>query len=222
MEVAPGDACTGTCSSRLALPAATRKFGRLVDCSAFQAGDLILTGPAGEDPDFTSRKIIQAQSKAYSALDARWTHAAVWIGDGENICEANFGVPGRRRGVMIRSLNEYADGEHLIKIRRPSGLTDRERTLVATGAIVNLKQSYDFSFLIRLWWKAVRGQGFHDRTGGRIPITANALVCSTLYADALAYGAHIAVAGNGICVPAQLSCSPLFEDTVPISWLELI
>lgn len=222
MEVAPADACTGTCSSRLALPAATRKFGRLVDCAAFQSGDLILTRPVGGKIEFASRKIVEAQSKAYSLLDAQWTHAAVWVGDGENICEATFGVPGRQNGVMIRSLNEYADGEHAIKVRRPAGLTTQQRMLVATGAFVNLKQSYDFLFLLRLWWTAFRGQGLHDKNGARVPISANALVCSTLYADALAYGANIAVAGNGICVPALLSCSPLFDDTVPISWLQLI
>lgn len=222
MEVHPDDACTGICSSRLALPMPTRAFGKIVDCSGFRAGDLILTRPAHESIDFTSRKIVEAQSKAYAPLDAHWTHAAVWIGDGENICEATFGAPGRKQGVIIRSLNEYADGKHAIKVRSPLRLNAQQRTRIATGAMVNLKQSYDFLFLLRLWWTAFRGQGLHDMTGARVPISANALVCSTLYADALAYGGNISVAGNGICVPALLSCSPLFDDAVPISWLQLV
>lgn len=222
MEVDPSHACKGTCSSRLALPAAARKFGRLVDSGAFEAGDLILTRPAGKTIELASRKIVEAQSKAYAGDDAQWTHAALWIGDGDNICEANFGIAGRKNGVMIRSLNEYADGEHAIKVRRPKNLSAQQRTRVATGAMVNLKQSYDFLFLLRLRWAAFRGQGLHDRNGARVPIRPNALVCSTLYADALAYGANIAVAGNGICVPALLSCSHLFDDNVPISWLQLI
>lgn len=119
MEVNPEDAHTSTCSSRLALPSATRTFGKIVDCSAFQAGDLILTRPAGNSVEFASREIIKAQSKAYSTLDAHWTHAAVWVGDGENICKATFGVPGRKGGVIVRSINEYADGHHAIKVRSP-------------------------------------------------------------------------------------------------------
>lgn len=222
MEVAPTDPCTGTCHPTLALPDATRTFGRLFDCSALQAGDLILTRPTGPKIELTSRKIIEAQSRAYAPADAQWTHAAVWIGDGENICEATFGVPGRKNGVMVRSLTEYADGEHAIKVRSPKGLTGEQRTRIATGAFINLKQSYDFLFLVRLWWTAFRGQGLHDRNGVRVPISSNALVCSTLYADALAYGANIAIAGNGICVPALLSCSPLLDDAVPISWLQII
>ena len=221
MEVTPDDPCTSKCSSRLALPAETRKFGRVVDCSALLAGDLILTRPHGEKSELVSRKIVEAQARAYSPLDAQWTHAALWLGDGENICEANFGVPGRKGGVMIRSINEYADGAHAIKVRRPKGLNAQQCARVATGAVGNLKQSYDFLFLLRLGWTAWRGQGLHDKNGSRVPVGANALVCSTLYADALAYGANIAVAGNGVCVPALLSCSPLFDDTVPISWLQL-
>jgi hypothetical protein len=46
---------------------------------------------------------------------ARWTHAAVYLGDGEYLCEANFKVTGYPNGVILRSAFEYCDGTYVLR-----------------------------------------------------------------------------------------------------------
>lgn len=222
MQLAPDDACVGQRSSRIVLPPATRSFGRLIDDSHILPGDLLLTRPVGDDAEWISRKIVEAQEVAFAKEDAQWTHAAVCLGDGENVCEANFGLPGKASGVIVRPLNEYADGSHVIRIRRPIGLTDQQRLRVAIGALTNLRKTYSMSYLLRLAWRAKTGKGLWDPTHPGITVDTNAVVCSTLYADALQYAANIAVGRqSNLCIPALLSSSQLFDDNVPIGWLEL-
>ena len=222
MQLAPDAACIGQCSSRVVLPPATRRFGRLIDDSQILPGDLLLTRPVPESAEWISKKIVEAQASAFAEEDAQWTHAAVCLGDGENICEANFGVAGKASGVIVRPLNEYADGHHVIRVRRPIGLTDQQRLRVAIGALTNLRKTYSLGYLLRLAWRARTGKGLWDPTHPGITVDTNAVVCSTLYADALQYAANIAVGRqSNLCIPALLSSSSLFDDDVPIGWLEL-
>lgn len=221
MELLPTDVSRGTCSGARALPTATRTFGKLLDDSALLPGDLLLTRSIDCDNDWASRKIVEAQSQAYDKRDAEWTHAAVCMGDGEHVCEANFGIPGKQNGVMLRPLCDYADGQHALRLRRPNGLSDVQRVRIAVGALARFKQAYDFSYLAKLWWRAKRGEGLHDRNGRRVPIGSKAVVCSTLHADAFLYATDITIGGvRSICVPAQLSCSSLFND-LSVSWLSI-
>lgn len=223
MELKPDDACCGQRShSQITLPPATRTFGRIFDDKDILPGDLLLTRPFG-DSGLVSNSIVKAQSTAFHAGDAQWTHAAVCLGDGEHICEANFGISGKPNGVIVRPLNDYADGKHAVKIRRPIGLNDQQRYRVAIGALTSLRKSYSFNYLMKLSYRAWRGQGMWDNTHGPVRIDSNAVVCSTLYHDALQYGANVAVSRtSNLCTPAHLSQSPLFDDTVPIGWLQLV
>src|SRR5271156_3828546 len=81
------------------LPAEARGWGRILDMSALEAGDLMLTRPSDPKPDRISQAIIDAQRSAgFHLRHAQWTHAAVYLGDDEHLCEANFKVPGYSAG----------------------------------------------------------------------------------------------------------------------------
>ncbi|MDR6640873.1 hypothetical protein J2X57_000067 [Luteibacter sp. 1214] len=221
MELLPTDAASGTTPSNITLPPQARAFGRLIDHQNIAPGDLLLTRPfGGRENDWVSRGIVKAQASAYEEQDAQWTHAAVCLGDGQNVVEANFKIPGLRRGVMIRNLQEYADGQHALKLRRPR-MSDLERYRIVIGALTQGKQTYDFSYLIRLAWNAWRGRGLWDSNQRPIRISSKAVVCSTLYAQAMHYASNIELGGRArICVPALLSCSNYFTD-VQLRWLAL-
>src|SRR6266446_4080939 len=80
------------------LPKEARVWGRIIDLSELEPGDLLLFRPVG-DSDSISRAIVEAQSNIFQKRHAQWTHAAVYLGDDEHICEANFKVPGTPNGV---------------------------------------------------------------------------------------------------------------------------
>jgi hypothetical protein len=207
------------------LPPQARNWGRVLDLSAAEPGDLILTRTVGPKPDKASAAITNAQLAGGFVLGhAQWTHAAVYLGDDEHLCEANVKVPGYRYGVIIRSAFDYCDGTYAIRARRPKGLSAKERLRIAIGAAASLGKGYGFLQLYRFWRAARSGRGFW---GGSIVIgpriRTGALVCSTLYQDAY----NFALAGNTIrlgslCTPAHLSASSDFEENEPeLSWLEI-
>jgi hypothetical protein len=167
-------------------------------------------------PSWMSRAIVRAQLRGgYAETDARWTHAAIYMGDGYNVCEANVG-PGKR-GVAVAPLWNYC-GATAVRVRRPLALSETDGWLLVMTALTQLRKTYDLVYVFRLAVLALRGKGFwHSST--RVRVSPSALVCSTLYADAYTsqtrrvLGEH-----NGYCTPGFLSYSSDFED-VPCSWL---
>jgi cell wall-associated NlpC family hydrolase len=90
----PGAAATGSIQADRELPLEARTWGRILDLSQLQPGDLLLTRPADPSTDAVSRGIIAAQERGgFHARHAQWTHAAVYLGDDEHVCEANFKFP---------------------------------------------------------------------------------------------------------------------------------
>jgi hypothetical protein len=115
----PSAAPAGTIRIDRELPKAARDWGRIIDFTALEAGDLLLFRPVNPAADSISRRIRQAQADGgLHRRHAQWTHAAVYLGDGEHICEANFKVPGQPDGVTLRSGFEYCDGGYAIRARR--------------------------------------------------------------------------------------------------------
>src|SRR5712692_5760688 len=77
---------TGTWKPTGALPRAVRDFGKFPAVSLWQPGDLLLIGAVR--PGWVARKIIQTQETQFAITDACWHHAAVYMGDEQNVCEA--------------------------------------------------------------------------------------------------------------------------------------
>lgn len=225
----PDAAATGRVRVDFELGEGPRAWGRILDLSALEPGDLLLFRPITPSSDSISQRITQAQlSAGLHVRHAQWTHAAVYLGDGQNICEANFKAPGQKDGVVIRSVFDYCDGSSAIRARRPRNMTPQQRIRIAIGALTNLGKGYSFNQIVDFAVDASK-EGllaqlkgvFGGRYGPRTP--PQSFVCSTLYQDALTYASRgNSVRLGALCTPAQLSASADFEDhDPPLGWLEI-
>lgn len=200
-----------------ALPPATRKFGKLVETASLKPGDLLLSREL--KPDRISSTITDVQSVGgYADADARWTHAAMYVGDGQNILEATFDSLTSGGDVRLTSFDEYCQGVHALRFRRSRFLQNhQEGWVVCVRAMSRLKQPYDFGSAIRMWIDVVlRGRDFSKDHRRRS--TSQAVVCSTLYSDSYNEATRRRLGEiGGACVPAWLSVSDEFED-VGATW----
>lgn len=71
------------------VPKEIRDTGLYPDLSALQAGDLLLVSPI--KPPLTARMIIWAQRQVHSEENARWMHAALYLGE-NLVVEIDSGV----------------------------------------------------------------------------------------------------------------------------------
>jgi hypothetical protein len=202
-----------------AIPERFRKFGKFLATSSWWPGDLLLTRSV--TPDRVSKALSEAQVKGGDhQIDAAWTHAAVYIGDGLSLCEATFDSVITGGEVRITPLWDYC-GDYVIKVRRSKYVTTRDAGwLLAIYTLTNLRKAYDFGYIRKLGFRAFRGQGFWQ-SDIRVPIKAQALVCSTLFADAHSKTTrHVFGEANGLCVPAFLSqCTDLAPVTT--EWINI-
>jgi hypothetical protein len=187
-----------------AIPQALRDFGYYPDLSAWHPGDLVLTrSPA---PDWVSKQIFEIQALGYGEDAAMWTHAAVYLGDGLMLCEAQIDPPAAC-SVIIANVWNYIGTHHLLIKRSLHASSERRGWAIATAAATKLGSAYDVRFIVKLaadrlfvgdkvWLK--------DQTG---KTSSNALVCSTLYSTAHAYVTDVSITDktNGLCVPAYLA-----------------
>jgi hypothetical protein len=204
-----------------ALPQQTREFGKIVDTALLLPGDLMLAREI--KPDRTSETIVQTQKQGgYHDHDARWTHAAMYLGDGMSIIEATFDSLAEGGSVRVTNLYQYAQRAHALRFRRSKFISDdRQRWRLCIRAMTRLGKPYSFMEAVGIWFNiVVRGRGFFSEDMRR---SANdAIICSLLYADA--YGEAIRRSlgeREGICVPAWLSASDEFED-VGVAWLRIV
>lgn len=218
-ELLPSTPPSGRCVVPRALPLETRAFGRLVDTASLQAGDLMLSREVG--PDFISKEISNFQvAGGYSTTDSIWTHAAMYVGDGESIVEATFENPLTGK-ICLTSLDNYSKGTHSLRFRRPKWLaSEREGWRACVRALRRLGEPYDFFGALKLWYQA-RIRGTELSATKRLKDCPVDLICSTLYADAYneASGCRLGEV-LGICVPAWLSVSDKFDD-VNTCWLQI-
>jgi hypothetical protein len=160
------------------------------------------------------------QSLGYGEEFASWTHAAVYLGDGLMLCEAQIDPPDAC-SVIIAKVWDYV-GSHYIMVKRSLHAQTIDRGwAIATAAATKIGTAYDVKFIVKLaadrlfvgddvWLK--------DQTG---KISSNALVCSTLYSTAHAYvtGVSITDRTNGLCVPAYLaSISDPHLEELQLGW----
>lgn len=217
-ELLPDLDASGSISVSRALPPETRAFGKLLDTSKLKPGDLMLTRDL--KPEWTGRAIISVQEKGgYAQLDSRWTHAAMYIGDGAHVVEATFESPLKGGSVKLTALDDYCKGEAAIRFRRPLALeSDEDRWKLCIRALKRLHRPYGFAKAIELWFRVnISGSGFYDED--QTSLISNAVICSTLYADAYNEATRRSLGEiGGACVPAWLSGANEFEELNP-RWL---
>jgi cell wall-associated NlpC family hydrolase len=203
------------------LPEEARTWRRVADLTQLEPGDLLLFRSI--EPDEISNAIVAAQKRGFHERHAQWTHAAVYLGDDEHVCEANFKVPGSPYGVNIRSVFCYCDGKHAIRARRPRNMDAKTRLRIAIGALANIGSGYNFRQIVEFGNAVYRGDGVLN-SFKRVPTSqTQSFVCSTLYQDAYNFALGNTVRATSRCTPAHLSSSADFDAAEPaLRWLEII
>lgn len=189
------------------LPSRVRSFGKYPNTDTWKPGDLLLVSSAS--PGWLQRAIKGAQVRGgYASDDARWHHAAVYIGD-DYLCEADWG------GVRCVEICNYV-GTHELRLRRDSRLSPDEGWRVAINAVTHLRSTYNFGALLRLARQA--SKGFWKSSTPVLIGQSRAVICSQLYAEAYAWVTRRLLVNSGLLpVPAALSSAKDLED-VPVAW----
>jgi hypothetical protein len=201
---APTNRAAGDWIPRTAIPQALRQFGYVPDWSAWHPGDLLLT--QSPNPDKVSQQIQNAQALGYGDKLALWTHAAVYLGDGLMLCEAQIDPP-NACSVIIAKVWEYIGSHYLMLKRSLHAPTPERGWAIAAAAATKLGAAYDVKFILKFVADRVRlgdAVWLKDQTS---KVTVGALVCSSLYSTAHAYATDVPISDklNGLCVPAYLA-----------------
>ena len=155
------------------IPKAFRDFGKFPNLDQWRPADLLLV--ASITPDAALRQIISAQARGgYAPEDARWQHAAVYIGEGY-VVEATI------RGVRYAPSYPYLGG-HCLRLRRPLDLSDDDRWKIAIQASVRSNERYAMQRILRLL--RLSFEGYWKRQRGFPIAQTKSVICSQLYADA--------------------------------------
>lgn len=193
------------------IPPALREFGYCIDFASLNAGDLILFSSI--TPGLIPRSIRRVQLRGgYDEEDARWEHAAVYIGS-EKICEAT------RHGVNVKPIYGYI-GSHLIRVRRNLLLTTDEGWRLAIESLQLRNYRYGFFSILELYFKS--RHGFWQGEGKPVSFPKSSVYCSELYADAHVKICNTALGNkkSGEITPASLSLDLALRD-VPLSWIKI-
>ena len=194
------------------IPPSLRQFGQFPNTHAWHPGDLLLFSAL--IPSRMSRAIIRGQERGgYAPEDARWHHAAVYLGDGITICEASIG------GVHCVPVYRYVE-THLLRIRRDETLSPDKRWLIAMNALTRLGSRYALERIFSLARQARQG---YWRRGNTLPLLGmRAVICSELCNDSysLVTGRLLVAAASGTVKPSDLSMTPQLVD-VETSWLRI-
>jgi hypothetical protein len=201
-----------------AIPIGVRAFGFLPNFDAWQPGDLILV--QDKNPDLISKAIAKIQASGYGKKHAVWTHAAVYLGDGLMLCEAQIDPPQRVFSVIVANCWNYF-GTHEICLRRSRHALEPEAGwAIATAAATKIGGQYDWKFILKIAAdRLFLGEDIlvHDQTG---KISAGTFVCSSLYSTAHAYATDVTITDktNGLCLPAYLAANQKHFVTIPFDW----
>lgn len=177
-----------------------------------QPGDLILVSPLHLSG--IPKQIMAAQELGgYAPEDARWYHAAVYVGASVGLCEAT------RKGVNADHLYDYV-GKHLFRVRRDTSMHRETGWEIAVNALVRLNTPYSFRAIGKILrraadtglWKSQK-MSAHEK---------EALICSQLYSEAysMATGKTLWNKVGKEVTPAYLSQTPVLTD-IPLRWLRI-
>jgi hypothetical protein len=188
-----------------------RQFGYIPNTQNLQPGDVVLvTGN-----NLAAWLIRTAQERGGFHPDhARWTHAALYIGNGL-IVEAT-----PRGGVSVGQFVDMTFSREILVRRRLAAqppFATEQRLLVAIQALTGLRAGYSLTSVPSLAWQAMRGVLW--RTSHVRGVT----ICSTVVRDAYTTAPHIdLVPGQtGVIWPADLSLTPELDDVV-VNWVKVV
>lgn len=206
--------CTGSArapkSQPSTLPSAVRDFGFIPDFDDWRPGDLLLVSKV--TPGVIERQIVSTQLRlGHAGRDARWHHAAVYIGDGY-LCEARPG------GVRYHPVVESVDLNTLLRIRRNFDLNGDEPYRIAIRALMRLSRPYSFGSIAQAFFQPLNPGRFVVALQPR----RRALICSQLFHDAYAEvaGTNLVDRLDKPIVPSELSATSNLND-VQIHWVRL-
>jgi hypothetical protein len=157
--------------------------------------------------------IRKTQSTAgYHPVDARWHHAAVFLGFDFRICEAT------RNGVKPGSLLDYA-ATHLIRVRRDPLLDAETGWKISVLAACQIGTPYSVLSILNLAGRARKGYWQPKQENAH---TGKGLICSELYADsyAAATGRTLWNHISKEVTPAYLSLTGQLSD-IEVGWRPL-
>lgn len=189
------------CPAPAVLPKAVRQLGHIPGCDRMRPGDLILfstvPGKLMHLKDFLGIPAFQERG-GYAHDDARWYHAAVFLGIGFDMIEANV-VRGVRRASLLDRLPH-----HLIRVRRPRETNEATGWRMALHAALMQGRPYSPATIGRLAQRAFSGFWKHSADSAH---AREALVCSQLYADAFQAAFDVSLMNRqaGEVTPAFLS-----------------
>lgn len=179
----------------------------------WEPGDLLLFSAV--EMNGVQRAIVKAQERlGYAEEDAKWHHAAVYVGD-RTLCEATF-----PRGVRYQRISDIFL-ESRIRIRRNPQLNVRERYGIAIRALMRLTRPYAFWFVLGSWLRS-QNSPFTAVFSRELRAKGNAFICSELYHEAyMAVTSQLLLADpDRDVIPAHLSvCQEL--DDIPAAWGKL-
>ena len=202
------------------VPPEIRKVGHVLDLDSLQPGDLILSSPHSKSNPLT-RGISYVQGEGgYLPQDARWTHAAVYLGEWFLTCEAT------RAGVGVGNLLDCMLHSAL-RVRRGwhnDQYLDRENGWrTALFSATRLEDPYDLGHAGQLG-KLAKAGGFarYQRKPPKDSGKPEATICSELFQDAYCRATGVLVQNclSREVTPAFLSATAMLKD-VPCCWRKL-
>lgn len=197
----------------LNIPEHVRQLGYAPDITQWQPGDLILVSAV--TPGLVGRAITRTQLRmGFAAADARWQHAAMYIGK-DLICEAT------RSGVKAVHFYKYVKQPHLIRLRREPALSAAQRLQMVVEALQMLSYQYSTRSIWRLVWRDWRRR--LGLLNGPVGLTLGATICSQMYNDAfgLAQGQPAVFTPHWTVTPADLSRTPNLQDVTGLQWVQI-
>ena len=194
-----------------AIPQAVRQLKHLPDLDLLLPGDLILISPL--TPTSVQGLIQKDQwDGGYSKDDARWTHAAVYLGFDFNICEATG--EGVHQASLLGSLATC-----MVRARRHPTINSDTRWKIAVAAALQIGTPYGIASTLKMHSRAK--QGFYTPQQAKTQ-SPNGVNCSELFADAFLLATRITLQDTQVkgVSPAYLSFVKELED-VPLVWRSL-
>lgn len=206
----PADPVQGSIRRPGFLPANVDRLGKIPDPAQLSPGDLILFEKL--KPTLFGRWIAKAQLAGGGASgDARWTHAAIYVGEG-NVVEAN--LTGVEFGPMWKYLGDYR-----LRVRRIPALGDADKLRFCIQAMSSLRMRYSLWRAVVAGWTALFG--FWNQSA--VLSNSRGVVCSKLFSDTYTIVLRrIVVDGPlpAVTTPAHLSATTLLDD-VAVRWLSI-